>query len=76
MQQEEPATIEDLGWKDGTAAEFLELTPEESALIERRLVTASGSEIEQHAARAKLTGERREVNHIPAEHRRESDTQS
>ncbi len=30
-------TIEELGWKDGTVAEFLELTPEESALIEIKL---------------------------------------
>ena len=30
-------TVEELGWKDGTVAEFLELTPEESALIEIKL---------------------------------------
>lgn len=30
-------TIEELGWKDGTVAELLELTPEESALIEIKL---------------------------------------
>ena len=30
-------TIEELGWKDGTVAEFLGLTPEESALIEMKL---------------------------------------
>ena len=29
--------IEELGWKDGTVAEFLGLTPEESALIEIKL---------------------------------------
>ena len=29
--------IKDLGWKDGTVAEFLGLTPEESALIEIKL---------------------------------------
>ncbi len=32
-----PQTVEQLGWKDGTVAEFLELTPEESALIEMKL---------------------------------------
>jgi DNA-binding XRE family transcriptional regulator len=32
-----PKTIEELGWKDGTVAEFLKLTPEESALIEIKL---------------------------------------
>ncbi|MBW3636893.1 MAG: helix-turn-helix domain-containing protein [Armatimonadetes bacterium] len=30
-------TVEELGWKDGTVAEFLDLTPEESALIEIKL---------------------------------------
>ena len=34
---ETPKTIEQLGWKDGTVAEFLGLTPEESALIEIKL---------------------------------------
>ncbi len=34
---ETPKTIEQLGWKDGTVAEFLDLTPEESALIEMKL---------------------------------------
>ena len=34
---EVPQTIEQLGWKDGTVAEFLGLTPEESALIEMKL---------------------------------------
>lgn len=29
--------IKDLGWRDGTVAEFLGLTPEESALIEIKL---------------------------------------
>src|SRR5207302_10019871 len=29
--------VKALGWKDGTVAEFLELTPEESALIEIKL---------------------------------------
>ena len=32
-----PQTIQQLGWKDGTVAEFLGLTPEESALIEMKL---------------------------------------
>lgn len=30
-------TVEELGWKDGTVAEFLGLTPEETALIEIKL---------------------------------------
>lgn len=30
--------VAELGWKDGTVAEFLGLTPEESALIEMKLV--------------------------------------
>lgn len=30
-------TVKELGWKDGTVAEFLGLTPEESALIEIKL---------------------------------------
>jgi DNA-binding XRE family transcriptional regulator len=30
-------TVEELGWKDGSVAEFLGLTPEESALIEIKL---------------------------------------
>lgn len=30
-------TVEELGWKDGTVSEFLNLTPEESALIEIKL---------------------------------------
>lgn len=34
---DKPKTIEQLGWKDGTVAEFLDLTPEESALIEIKL---------------------------------------
>ncbi len=34
---ETPQTVEELGWKDGTVAEFLGLTPEESALIEMKL---------------------------------------
>ena len=34
---ETPKTIEELGWKDGSVAEFLGLTPEESALIEMKL---------------------------------------
>ena len=29
--------VAELGWKDGTVAEFLGLTPEESALIEMKL---------------------------------------
>lgn len=33
----ETKTVEELGWKDGTVADFLELTPEESALIEIKL---------------------------------------
>ncbi len=32
-----PQTVEELGWQDGTVAEFLGLTPEESALIEMKL---------------------------------------
>lgn len=32
-----PKTIEELGWKDGTVADFLGLTPEEEALIEIKL---------------------------------------
>ena len=32
-----PQTVEELGWRDGTVAEFLDLTPEESALIEIKL---------------------------------------
>ena len=32
-----PQTVEELGWKDGSVAEFLGLTPEESALIEMKL---------------------------------------
>ena len=32
-----PQTVEELGWRDGTVAEFLDLTPEESALIEMKL---------------------------------------
>lgn len=30
-------TVEELGWRDGTVAEFLDLTTEESALIEMKL---------------------------------------
>jgi DNA-binding XRE family transcriptional regulator len=37
MMDNKSKTIEELGWKDGTVAEFLELTPEESALIEIKL---------------------------------------
>lgn len=32
-----PKTVEELGWRDGTVAEFLDLMPEESALIEMKL---------------------------------------
>lgn len=34
MKRAKQKHIESLGWKLGTAAEFLQLTPEESALIE------------------------------------------
>lgn len=37
MNDENSRTIEELGWRDGTVAEFLELTPEEAALIEIKL---------------------------------------
>jgi len=37
MNDENSRTIEGLGWRDGTVAEFLELTPEEAALIEIKL---------------------------------------
>jgi len=37
MTLKEHDPIAELGWKDGTVAEFLELTPEESALIEIKL---------------------------------------
>lgn len=45
-----PKTIEELGWKDGTVAEFLELTPEESALIEIKL--ALSKHLRQRRARS------------------------
>ncbi len=32
-----PKTVKELGWTDGTVAEFLDLTPEESPLIEMKL---------------------------------------
>ncbi len=41
----ENETIAELGWKDGTVAEFLGLTPEESALIEIKL--ALGKHLKQ-----------------------------
>lgn len=37
MDQTKRARLEAHGWKVGTTAEFLELTPEESALIEIKL---------------------------------------
>ncbi len=37
MDKSKQARLEAKGWKVGTAAEFLELTPEESALIEIKL---------------------------------------
>ena len=37
MDKAKQARLETKGWKVGTAAEFLELTPEESALIEIKL---------------------------------------
>jgi DNA-binding XRE family transcriptional regulator len=38
MNETKRARLEAKGWKVGTAAEFLELSPEEAALIEIRLV--------------------------------------
>lgn len=37
MNLRENDPVAELGWKDGTVAEFLGLTPEESALIEMKL---------------------------------------
>ena len=37
MGSRENDRVAELGWKDGTVAEFLGLTPEESALIEMKL---------------------------------------
>jgi len=37
MNVKEHESIEALGWRDGTVAEFLGLTPEEEALIEIKL---------------------------------------
>jgi DNA-binding XRE family transcriptional regulator len=37
MEDEKPKRLEAKGWKFGSAAAFLELTPEESALVEIKL---------------------------------------
>lgn len=40
MKKQKRARLEAHGWKVGTVAEFLDLTPEESALIEIKLALA------------------------------------
>lgn len=40
MREEKRRRLEAKGWRIGTAAEFLDLTPEEAALVEIRLKLA------------------------------------
>ena len=42
MDRKRIARLERAGWKIGSTAEFLELTPQEDALIEMRLALARG----------------------------------
>jgi hypothetical protein len=43
MEKSKRESLEAKGWKVGTVAEFLELTPEEAALVEIQLALISSS---------------------------------
>jgi predicted XRE-type DNA-binding protein len=53
MQPHKKKRLEGRGWKVGSAEEFLELTPEEAALVELRLLLADA--VRQRRKRQHLT---------------------
>ncbi len=55
MDQKKRKKMEAKGWKITSAAEFLELTPDEESLIELRLALSSA--VKKHRLEAKLTQE-------------------
>ena len=57
MDKRKRARLEARGWKVGTAAEFLELSPEEAAFVETKLAlshTLRARRTEQHVSQAAL----------------------
>ena len=58
MNQEKQERLEAQGWKVGTVSEFLELTPEEAALIEIKLALSRGlrEQRERQMTQAELAG--------------------
>lgn len=55
MNKEKRKRLEAKGWKVTSAAEFLELTPDEESLIELRLALSNA--VKKHRLEAKLTQE-------------------
>ena len=55
MNKEKRAKLEANGWKVGTVAEFLELTPEENEFIETRLILSKA--LKQRRTTSNLTQE-------------------
>jgi DNA-binding XRE family transcriptional regulator len=53
MREEKRKRLESKGWKVGSTREFLDLTPQEEAYIELRLLLAKG--LRQQRLRRKLT---------------------
>jgi hypothetical protein len=49
MDEEKRRRLEACGWKVGTVAEFLELTPEEATLVERRMAQEAVMRLRQAA---------------------------
>ncbi len=56
MDDEKRAKLKAKGWKVGTVAEFLELSPEQSAIIELRLVLSKA--LKQKRLDSKMTQEK------------------
>lgn len=57
MKAEKKARLEKKGWKVGSAEEFLELTPEQAAIVELRLKLADAVKLlrqEKHLTQAQL----------------------
>jgi hypothetical protein len=65
MDPNKRARLEAHGWKVGTVAEFLDLTPEETALIEMKLALSDSLRVrrEQRMSQAEVTAKA-----IPREH--------
>jgi predicted XRE-type DNA-binding protein len=57
MKPEKRRRLEERGWKVGSAEEFLELTPEQAAMVELRLKLAAAVKLlrkEKHLTQAQL----------------------